>query len=209
MHTLNTSMQVEVSNLYPVPLGKTQFTGKITKKMTDYALLCPKNENVGNLTSVDKNVLERKEFKVLKKFCVDSVNHFFQRTMRPKNDVELYITQSWLNISDTHQYHHKHHHPNSYYSGVFYLHANPEVDKISFSNPNKFFLYNDPESFTVWNSNVWEVPAGTGILYMFPSDFEHEVPKVKNFEKRISLSFNTWIRGNLGVESESTFISFK
>jgi uncharacterized protein (TIGR02466 family) len=202
-------MQVEVSNLYPIPLGKTQYSEKITKKQLNYALTCPKRDNIGNTTSIEKNVLELKEFKKLKKFCLESVNYFFQRTMRPKKTAELYITQSWINVCEPNQFHHKHHHPNSYFSGVFYLQANPNVDKIAFANPNKYFLYHIPESFTVWNSQIWEVPASTNILYIFPSLFEHEVPKTVGGHKRISLSFNTWLRGELGDADESTYLHLK
>jgi uncharacterized protein (TIGR02466 family) len=202
-------MQLEVSNLYPIPIGKTHYPNKITKKEHDYALSCEIRNNVGNTTSTDKNVLERKEFKKLKKFCEESVNLFYQRTMRPKDPAKLFITQSWINVCEKDQYHHKHHHPNSVYSGVFYIQADPNLDKIAFSNPSKFFLYQIPESYTVWNSQIWEMTASTGILYMFPSYFEHEVPKSNNPNKRISLSFNTWVKGEFGNVDESTYLHLK
>ncbi len=50
------------------------------------------------------------------------------------NNITPYITQSWLNYTETNQYHHKHQHPNSLVSGVFYINCDDKFDKIKFFN---------------------------------------------------------------------------
>jgi hypothetical protein len=45
--------------------------------------------------------------------------------------VTPYITQSWLNYTETNQYHHKHEHPNSLVSGVFYVNDMKNLIKLN------------------------------------------------------------------------------
>ena len=114
--------------------------------------------------------------------------------------MSLRITQSWLNYTDTGQNHHRHPHPNSYISGVFYLNANPEVDKIYFFKEEYKQLLIDPQTFNLWNSTSWWLPVGTGDLLIFPSNLIHMVDNTINKETRISLAFNTFPVGLLGDE---------
>ena len=44
----------------------------------------------------------------------------------------------------------------------------------------------------------------SGDLVLFPSSFQHEVPQTTSKETRISIAFNTFIRGYLGDETSST-----
>ena len=58
------------------------------------------------------------------------------KTVRcPQNNVEIYITQSWLNYIDENQYHPMHYHPNSVVSGVLYLDCDKDNDRIHFFSP--------------------------------------------------------------------------
>jgi len=45
-----------------------------------------------------------------------------------------------------------------------------------------------------------------GELILFPSNIQHSVPVNQSDEERISLSFNTWIKGNMGKEKMLTYI---
>jgi hypothetical protein len=49
------------------------------------------------------------------------LQRLFRTIICPKNNIELYITQSWLNYTEENQYHHRHEHPNSVVSGVLYF----------------------------------------------------------------------------------------
>ena len=70
-------------------------------------------------------------------------------------------------------------------------------DLISFHKkpPNNFEI--EPDRFNYFNSNTWDVPVEPGKLILFPSYLEHSVPVVKENVTRISLSFNTFIVGNI------------
>ena len=50
--------------------------------------------------------------------------------------IEIYITISWINYTETNQYHHAHSHPNSVISGVYYIETD-ESDTITFFQHTK------------------------------------------------------------------------
>ena len=118
-------------SLFPTAVTFFQHKG-ITEKETKFLTEQETRSNQGNTTSIDNNILENKEMKKLKQFIEKSLKEYFQNIYVPKNNVEPYITQSWCNYTKEGQYHHKHAHPNSFISGVFYVQADKTKDKIYF-----------------------------------------------------------------------------
>ena len=91
--------------------------------------------NMSNTTSNDNYVLENKTLKNLKKDLNKKVINYFNEVVCTDNSIIPYITQSWINYTETNQFHHQHAHSNSYISGVFYIDAQKEVDSITFYKP--------------------------------------------------------------------------
>ena len=60
------------------------------------------------------------------------IKDYFNKVLSITDEVTPYITQSWLNYTETKQFHHRHEHPNSIVSGVFYINCHEEFDKIKF-----------------------------------------------------------------------------
>ena len=156
--------------------------------------------NVGNTTSNNTYVLETKPFKKLKNILIDHVNEYFKKIYVPENkDLKLYITQSWLNYTKNNQFHHLHSHQNSFISGVLYIKAHENVDSIVLEKrqPLENILIKS-ENYGVFNSTDWRYKIKTGMLILFPSTVPHSVKVKKDNEERISLAFNTYIKGTLG-----------
>jgi predicted 2-oxoglutarate/Fe(II)-dependent dioxygenase YbiX len=61
-----------------------------------------------------------------------------------------------------------------------------------------------PTTVNNYNSTDVSILVETGDLILFPSNFTHEVPQTKSNETRISIAFNTFIRGYIGDEQSST-----
>jgi len=139
----------------------------------------------------------------LRSFIEDSVSDYFKNTVNPKHNVSLRVTQSWCNYSEPGQYHHKHAHPNSYISGVFYVQTNAD-DKIYFYRDGWQQIKFPPEQWNPYNSESWWFEATAGKLILFPSSLTHMVPEVKGDDVRISLSFNTFPVGVVGEEMDLT-----
>jgi len=159
---------------------------------------------MGNLTSNNNYILECKELKKLWEFCQASLEQYAQAVHCPRADIEVYITQSWANYTKPGGYHHKHAHPNSFISGVFYVNADPENDKIYFYNDTYRQIDVPPTDWNLYNSKSWWFEAKTGGLLLFPSSLTHMVEQVVAKEDRISISFNTFLKGNLGDNKDLT-----
>ena len=154
--------------------------------------------NMGNLMSKDHNILKRPEVKELNKTLISLVNEAFTLIHTPGLGCGLYITQSWLNFTVKEQYHHRHSHTNSFYSAVLYLKATEE-DNITFYHPtypNTYEIY--PKQYGPYNCSSWDIPVKNNLLLIFPSTLSHSVTPLKHDNLRVSLSFNTFIRGELG-----------
>ena len=161
--------------------------------------------NQGNIRSYDDDVLEHKGLEDIKIFLEETVNKFVTDIYRPKNNVEFYITQSWLNINKNNMFHHKHYHPNSYLSGVLYLSCT-DNDVIQFHNMIHSSILLDlfeskEEDANVFNSGLFSFSIKELDLMIFPSYLEHSVPTNNTNQKRVSLSFNTFVRGEIGSKS--------
>ena len=169
--------------------------------------------NQGNVTTTESYILDTNiELKNLKTFFEEAIKTYVD-TFNPTNSIEFYITQSWLNITEKNQYHHRHIHPNSIISGVFYLSC-IDNDKIQFHmhehQAMNFLLnvfdienYNENNSHTVW---YWVEPLD---LVLFPSHLIHDVPINETDQQRMSLSFNTYFRGEIGSKDQLTQVVLK
>jgi uncharacterized protein (TIGR02466 family) len=159
--------------------------------------------NMGNTTSTDNFVLRRSGLTNLRSWIEDCVADYFKATANPKHDVSLRITQSWVNYSEQGQYHHKHAHPNSLVSGVFYINTN-DNDRIYFYRSGFQQIKFPTDDWNQWNSESWWFEAMEGRLILFPSSLEHMVPTVEGEKTRVSLSFNTFPVGTVGEEMDLT-----
>jgi uncharacterized protein (TIGR02466 family) len=114
------------------------------------------------------------------------------------------MTQSWLNFTKPGEFHHKHAHPNSLISGVYYFNADKENDKIYFYDDEYQRIKIQPKDWNYHNSKSWWYPVGTGDLVIFPSELTHMVDVTTSKETRISLAFNVFAKGVFGQEEHLT-----
>ena len=191
-------------NLFPQPVGIYKLDRDLTEKELSFVKNQETRPNMGNKTSVDNTILRHKEMTNLRDFIETSVSDYFTTVHNPKHKVNLRITQSWLNYTEPGEWHHKHAHPNSFVSGVFYPQANRETDKIYFYRDGFQQIKLPPENWNIWNSESWWFEVGTGDLVLFPSSLQHMVETVQGNQTRISLSFNTFPVGNIGEEVSLT-----
>ena len=198
-----------IHSIFPIPIYTTKIDRGFTKQELQFVKQQKKHcsNNRGNINTKDNYILNRKEFKNIKKFLDKHCKKYLDTIICPKNNLELYITQSWLNYTEANQYHHKHEHPNSVVSGVFYFDSDVKNDKILFSH-SKSYEQIKPEiydtKFNLWNSSSWFFPVETGNLFMFPSSTTHQVETKKGTNTRISLAFNTFYKGSVGSNFQLT-----
>ena len=198
---------MQYHNLFPTTVGMVDIERELTEKEMKFILGQERRPNMGNTTSVDNFVLKQKPLKDLNSFLIQSVNKYFDELYKPSTEVSLYITQSWINYTEPGQFHHKHAHPNSFVSGVFYIDSDNSKDRIYFYKDSYEQLKVMPREWNLFNSESWWFEANKGRLVMFPSSLTHMVQTVEADKTRISLSFNTFLKGNFGDTNSLTGIT--
>ena len=193
-----------IHNLFPIPVGRYELGRDLTSKELSFLKNQETRPNMGNVTSANKTLLKSKELTQLRDFIETKVSDYFTEVYNPKHKVNLKITQSWTNYTEQGQYHHKHEHPNSFVSGVFYVQSDKVKDKIYFYRNGYQQIKLPPNEWNVWNSDSWWFDVGTCDLILFPSSLTHMVETVDHEQTRISLSFNTFPIGNVGEEMDLT-----
>jgi hypothetical protein len=121
-----------IHNLFPQPIGLYKLDRDLTEKEIIFIKDQETRPNMGNTTSINNTILRHKAMTKLRDFIETKVAEYFKTVHNPKHNVSLRVTQSWTNYTEPGEFHHKHAHPNSFVSGVFYPQANRETDKIYF-----------------------------------------------------------------------------
>jgi hypothetical protein len=196
--------QEETYLLFPTPIFKGHKDTALTEKQLTFIRKQKEftYNNYGNITSKNNYILDTEELKDLKEFCEQKINDVFKEWYRADN--KLYITQSWLNYTDKFGFHHQHTHSNSILSGVFYIKA--ESGSITFHKTIDPSFAFDVKEVTQVNTSIMSVLVETNDLVIFPSDTRHSVDPIQN-GGRVSLAFNTFIKGDLGTKDSLTKIT--
>lgn len=194
---------MNLHGLFAQPVGFFDLGRELTEEEKFFLMELEQRPNMGNRTSTNNFVLKNPVLTSLRSWMEDCVAEYFKATVNPKHDVTLRVTQSWVNYSEPGQYHHKHAHPNSFISGVFYIQTNPN-DKIYFYRDGWQQIKFPPSEWNAWNSESWWFEALQGRLVLFPSSLTHMVPTVEGENVRVSLSFNTFPLGTVGEEMDLT-----
>ena len=168
-----------------------------TKEEIDFVKNVSYHSNVFNLSSDESYILNTKELKNLKNYCQLNLQKYFYRIYSPENKFDIKITNSWTNITRGAQSHHPHKHANSFISAVFYIQTSNE-DSIYFDSQKENYI-DFEKKINEFNCQTWILPVKKNMLIIFPSTLKHGVGQIKdNRIDRISLSFNSFVFGELG-----------
>lgn len=198
-----------IQPIFPIPICMSKLDREFTKE--EKAFFAKQNSkqqrNIGNTMSSNNYILNEEEMAGLKVEIEDVLNQYMQNIVCPEDpSIQIYITQSWMNWTRPGEWHHKHTHSNSYLSGVFYVDAEKGVDKIVFFNDIYRTIKINASEINHFNAETWDFQTETGMLVIFPSWLQHMVEMKTQSHKntRISLAFNTFLRGTLGKRSALT-----
>ena len=194
------NQKMQIQSLFPTSIAFLQMDKAVSKKIL--AFMKSKGMqmelNISNNISIDCFVLNNDELSDIKKVLTDSVNEYFKEIIKPDQDLEFNITNSWINVTKNGESHQLHKHKNSILSAILYIDT-CEEDEISFINEHDVFgnFSFTSNHVTDWNASMWTVSAETDTLIIFPSTLQHRVNTRPNTctGTRISLSFNTWVKG--------------
>jgi uncharacterized protein (TIGR02466 family) len=153
--------------------------------------------NVHNVFTNDDYILLNKEMKGIHDDLMIAVKQYMEKVYC-NTSVTPYITQSWINYTTKNQAHHKHTHSNSFISGVLYLSADKDQDKIVFDRNAYHQIRVTPDSFNQYNGDTHHVHVRTGQVVLFPSYLTHYVEAKGDDSLRVSLAFNVFLKGFIG-----------
>jgi len=195
-----------INGIFPTPVYISKLDRELSKKELSFVDKSKLDhyKNDGNITSNDNYILNQKVFGSLKEDLYLRVQDYFNKVLSTTDAVTPFITQSWLNYTETNQYHHKHEHPNSLVSGVFYVNCHEEFDKIKFFRSGYQTIRPEIKDWNLYNSESWWFPVKTGDIILFPSSLTHMVETKEGDNTRISLAFNVFIKGTIGNNKNLT-----
>ena len=204
----------EMMQLFPTPVLICPYPVDYTKELEWIHNAECRKENKGgdpngqkihyNRQSEDTFVLDRPELANVRAFIEAKLHEFVTKIMASTD--KLVITQSWLNKSGKGESHHEHVHPNSMVSGVWYPQIHEQMPPIQFRSRTQRDVALQTEKYNTFNSATFMLPMKKGELILFPSNLTHSVPINVGEEERISLSFNTWPKGNMGDIKSLTYL---
>ena len=137
---------------------------------------------------------EEEEYNFITKPLLDQVKVVFSDVFEYV-DVEPYFTEMWGTCCEYGQKIHSHTHPNSFMSGVFYpqatqapirFHTTPRtiVPSVKYEN--------------ICNSTSHVINPFENTMLLFPSTLQHESAANYQDEPRYSVSFNIFLKGQIG-----------
>ena len=203
----------ELLQLFPTPVLIAPYPLDYSKELEWIKNADCRKENKGgdagnvihyNRQSEDTFVLDKPELANIRAFIEAKLAKFVKEIMA--SDDQLVITQSWLNKAKKGESHHEHVHPNSMVSGVWYPQIHEQLPPIQFRSKNQRDISLSTKQYNTFNSATFMLPMKRGELILFPSNLTHSVPANQMEEERISLSFNTWPKGNMGDERSLTYL---
>ena len=177
-------------------------------------ILCSQSEKTTGaentvFVSVTNKFLDTPELYNLKMFCEEHLQVYTKEVLKIKQNFK--ITSSWTTRTPMGSNHHKHNHPNSIFSGVFY--ANASSGDIVFDLEPTYskdfkFPYDVLES-NVFNSTSWKVPARTGLVVIFPSWLQHYTQTNSlDYDRRI-IGFNAFLCDGVGEYDTNEYLTIK
>lgn len=204
-------MDYKIIDIFPTAVMKFKINREFTQSELNFV---NKNENLvlpnsGNKFSKNTFILNETEMKDINKFCDDALQTYLNKIINPLTNTKIKITQSWLNYTQPNEFHHEHEHPNSIISGVFYFSAEKDKDVICFRTTNFKQLQVFYKEANDYNTVQTDLKVQTGDLVLFPSYLPHFVPQTESSKTRVSLAFNSFYFGELGLPESLNYVKIQ
>jgi uncharacterized protein (TIGR02466 family) len=189
----------EIIPLFPQALYRSTFRSLTDNEIRIIDEFPVERQQLGNHTSHAPYFLSEPGLENLKADLQEHIENYVKEVM--KVDYEVYITNSWKNLTMPGHQHIVHNHANSIISGVLYIKSSYVQPTISFSRgSNPYLLAFEANEYTPFNALEWTIPVEDNNIIIFPSTVNHYVKPNLSDKNRLSIAFNTFIRGNIRTQ---------
>ena len=198
----------EFYEIFPTPVALYKYKDSIDTELNylkSIQYISKKDPTLTN-RSTSSFLFEDEELKNIFIFVNKCLEDYTRRVLA--TDQLLTVTQSWANKNIKGANHHDHVHPNSMISGVFYFQTSSSTP-IIFNKTDQHSFAFEAIKFNDVNSSQFKLEVKAGECILFPSNLRHNVPENKSNEERISMSFNTFSLGTLGIKEHLTYLNIK
>tara|TARA_R110000824_G_scaffold396413_1_gene597855 strand:- start:1990 stop:2604 length:615 start_codon:yes stop_codon:yes gene_type:complete len=138
--------------------------------------------------------------KLIQESVLKIAEHFYQA----KQGYKVEVVSMWLNSKPTGINHPPHNHTNTFISGVLYLDGEEKTyPSLKLLRPYQLPIVPLVDKFNEINSNVIELLTAKDEVIFFPSYLLHFVDTNLNEKPRISIAFDTLLRGKYGEIREN------
>jgi len=202
----------EVIPLFPSTLVVGDISDVDNDKIVNYLLDSfkdYKSEVVDNTFYKSDAYLHKEEvFKPL----VEQIYKFVKLTMDDVfeyKDLSPQITLMWATGMGTGDTIHRHYHPNSLYSGVYYPQNRIDYSPLRFYTPKRPMLMPSVKRDNMYNSFCMNITPKQNMIVLFPSYLEHDTVPCEQNDLRLSVAFNIMFTGTYGEEETLTKLTLK
>ena len=209
------NIDYNIEEIFPTPVFKTNIPVELSS-ISNFLLYQETTTGVDsqNYGERSKNsyILDTPECRELHDYILQVVTFFGKNVMYYEYD-EYKFSQSWVSYKYPNQHHHRHIHPNSLISGVFYFGAmDNNIPSIFFHRESSSPLLRPRMRQDLMDSQfsqpTFEVKPEPGLMVLFPSYLEHSVSPNKTNFVRSSLAFNVVPKKGFGEEETLTELRF-
>jgi len=166
-----------------------------------------KDVNNISMSSISKNILEKKKYVFLKKIVLEQFNIFNKEVLKYKNNFR--ITNSWFTKVFPSQESNYHSHDNTMFSGVIYLQTNENSGDINFIDFSNHRYKLEVEEYNIYNSRDMSFKPVNGLIVIFPSDLNHKILTNNSSDIRYSLAFNLNPYGHINNKDCDSYLYIK
>jgi len=198
----------KVEPLFSTPLykSKVRFKTDIFNYLINikYEELYGDNIDVPNgLISVSNYILNDNNLYGLKESILLNLKIYLRDILQFADDIDFYITTSWVIKHYKNNYSQQHRHRNSLFSGVVYLQVDGESGAIKFTDDRSSPLFPHQlhlrcKSTNIYNARSFTILPENNDIIIFPSNLMHEVLPNKSNLVRYTLAFNVYAAGPIG-----------
>ena len=152
--------------------------------------------NAGCWRSMMKYKCEAELMKPIGMILSAYMDHYF-----PKKPMDAAINY-WTNVNEvgSNNIFHSHYRADADISGVYYVQGNKSPINFHSNDKNVFPIKLNFEEYKIENSTSYWIDMEPHKLFLFPSSLEHSVDNNDSDVTRISISFNTFVKGTFGTE---------
>jgi len=203
MNDNNDDDSIIINNLFPIPVYQTRRDSGLDsteEKEIEDIIEEGMIKNLNRSYSNNSYIFDTRLYN-LKEFCEQHIKTYVKKIINPTEELDFYITQSWLNVTKPGGSHQIHSHTNSIISGAFYIQTDvgQTITCYDTHKNNQPIIDLEVKELNLWNSNVFDFGVTNNQLLLFPSWLDHGVQQnEKQTKDVISLSFNTFAKGIFG-----------